>query len=259
MTTQLSNNDSDRRLAKQLGKALEDKVDWESNDDSLVQELAAFRQNKIQKTVNERANTAALWNRIDQQINADSSSSTNIFSMNATRWAAAALLLIASLVGAYYYQFLRGPTLIADSGSSRAAIQLADGSHATLRPHTKLYQITESEERLSYRLTGEAYFEVTPDPARKFQVEAGNGNVTVLGPNLLSAAGATLHGSSLKRDRCSSPANQQPILWSLNPVRLPLSIQIVLNPNWSMIRRMSSPTGFKMSSFLRQAVQRIAF
>jgi len=58
---------------------------------------------------------------------------------------------------------------------------LLDGSVVTLRPNSSLYKIEESESRMTYKLEGEALFEVERDGGRMFEIRAGDAVVEVLG------------------------------------------------------------------------------
>lgn len=182
MATQLPNDDPDLILARQVGQALREGRSPESVDNPLIQELSAFRSRQYQKTDIQRAHSKQLWDRITKEIEQDSTSiPISVLKPKIMRWAAAATIMIAALVGTVYFQHLRGPELIAESGKLIENVQLSDGSEVTLRPHTKLHLLSKTENRSYYQLSGEAYFEVTSDPSRTFEVKAGNGRVRVLG------------------------------------------------------------------------------
>ncbi|MBY6241143.1 FecR domain-containing protein [Methylosinus sp. Sm6] len=75
----------------------------------------------------------------------------------------------------------------------RKLVTLEDGSRALLDSRSSIsVRYSPAERRLSL-LTGEAWFEVAPDPSRPFVVEAGGGTVTALGTAFdvaLEASGA---------------------------------------------------------------------
>lgn len=185
MTTQLEPQDPDLQLAQRLGHALQQDQQAASIDDPLIQLLATSRGRRKQQVSWQHASSEALWKRIHNEMQAGSVNSeaktTRVFPINAMRWAAAALVLLASLAGIYYFGLQQSPALVAEAGSTLKTVQLQDGSLATLRPHSELYKISESPELESYQLDGEAFFDVTQSPSRKFQVQAGEGRVTVLG------------------------------------------------------------------------------
>ncbi len=60
-------------------------------------------------------------------------------------------------------------------------VTLDDGSRVELGPRSAIALRTEPGQRRLVLLRGEAWFEVTPDPARPFVVEAAGGKVTALG------------------------------------------------------------------------------
>lgn len=61
------------------------------------------------------------------------------------------------------------------------AVTLPDGSIARLGPRAALEQVTQGDDRHFRLLKGQAFFEVTRDPAHPFRVEGKYGLVTVLG------------------------------------------------------------------------------
>lgn len=182
MAQQLPNNDPDLQLAQKIGELLAGDQPLESIDNPLIRELSAFRLQREETIAAEQPASEKLWNRIENETTGrEAVTKFRLLDTASIRWAAAAAVLIAALVGFVYSQFLQGPMLIAESKSAMETVQLADGSVATLRPHTQLYQVSENDKQSIYRLAGEAYFEVRPDPERNFTVEAGNGTVSVLG------------------------------------------------------------------------------
>lgn len=66
------------------------------------------------------------------------------------------------------------------TGESRV-VTLADGSTVTLGAHSAIATALAGERRHVTLLSGEAFFEVTPDASRPFVVAAGGVDVTVLG------------------------------------------------------------------------------
>ncbi len=96
---------------------------------------------------------------------------------------AAALLagLIFAFAWLYATRWAGVETIIA--GNSPVELRLPDGTEVTLNRDSKLRYSKkmdrEGERRV--RLTGEAWFEVNPDPGRHFRIEAGDALVEVLG------------------------------------------------------------------------------
>lgn len=97
--------------------------------------------------------------------------------------AAGTLLALAMITGAFFY--LDGPMrLQADviSGVSELpVVELEDGSIVSMNAGSAIaFDYTDSARTIRL-LRGEAFFEVEPDPARPFTVEAGDTQVTALG------------------------------------------------------------------------------
>lgn len=68
------------------------------------------------------------------------------------------------------------------AGSQRSEVTLADGSRVLLNKHSRLtYADTYGMADRTVELEGEAYFEVTRDASRKFEVRMGDASVCVLG------------------------------------------------------------------------------
>lgn len=188
MATQLPNNDSDLLLAKRIGRVLEKGDTLSTLDDPLIEELEAYARSHRQDLDDQAIRSELLWSNIESEIDRTSDKSekkstpvTTLFNTAAVRWVAAAAVLIAAFIGFVYFQYLQGPTLVAESAQSIETVQLPDGSSVTLRPHTQLYELSTTEEGTMYSISGEAYFEVKFIPDRRFIVEAGNGRISVLG------------------------------------------------------------------------------
>lgn len=97
-------------------------------------------------------------------------------------WAAAgvigaALLLIAS-AGVW---MLAQPETYATSLGERRTVRLADGSRVTLDTDSRIEVKLHRTSRKVTLASGQALFDVAPDPSRPFVVEAGDARVTALG------------------------------------------------------------------------------
>ncbi len=72
--------------------------------------------------------------------------------------------------------------LLASAGRGSVAFDLADGNgRVVLAPGSRLDALPSSDGVVRVRLTGDARFDVTHRPARRFEVEAGGATVAVLG------------------------------------------------------------------------------
>ena len=92
-----------------------------------------------------------------------------------SRWAVAAAAVLA--VGAGLWFATRGPDVVAVAQAEVETWAAPDGSTVTLRPNSRLVRLGDR----AYRVEGEAFFAVAPDPDRPFSVETNAATVTVLG------------------------------------------------------------------------------
>lgn len=100
--------------------------------------------------------------------------------------AAAALLIIGLGAGFLYLRnsITIGDRVIIASGADQrdVFVTLRDGSKVWLNRNSKLiYKNSLSGETRNVKLIGEAFFDITPDPARPFIIDAGQANVKVVG------------------------------------------------------------------------------
>lgn len=99
-------------------------------------------------------------------------------------WKTAGLAMAACLVLAIAGPFLLLPGYFADFSTETAELRtlaLADGSAVELGPLSAINTDFSDGQRRVTLLSGEAYFDVKPDPARPFVVSAEGVDVTVLG------------------------------------------------------------------------------
>ncbi len=190
----LPDNDQDLLLARRIGKRLEGDSGLvaDGEEDSFLRILAGLKA--IDSPRIEPKRREVVWARIQDQMSttrpiaipkrrlerAPRPSLRLLRLSPARRWAAVAATVVALIAVAWLLR-PTGPTLVASTGSEAFAYTTVDGSKITLRPHTKLFALTSSGSDVRYRLEGEAFFDVTHNPARRFSVEANNGRVSVLG------------------------------------------------------------------------------
>ncbi|MFD2574400.1 FecR family protein [Spirosoma soli] len=100
-------------------------------------------------------------------------------------WQVAAVVLLASAFGWLYFQNSRTEPIAQLSIASRnETVQktLPDGSKVWLKRGSRLnYPQTFADESREVTLTGEAFFEVVPNPSRPFRIRAAETTVQVLG------------------------------------------------------------------------------
>jgi transmembrane sensor len=111
------------------------------------------------------------------------------------RWAVGASSVAALASIAFFLWPSRAPELAVNeavwvispgarvtASAQPSTVQLEDGSRIELAPHASLIGVARSEAELSLELeTGEASFDVAPDPHRTFRVRSGDVLVQVLG------------------------------------------------------------------------------
>ncbi len=168
--------------AKRLMKGFDPGLSAKSAEDPVLFYLDAYKKSASLSVSAEPSDN--VWESISASVDSDSVKQTgNLKLLNqSVYWKAAAILLAASLlVLAYLTLQPSEPELLASSGSERHVTELFDGSIITLRPYSELYIIEESDERQTYRIDGEAYFDVAENEARLFTAVSGDAQVTVTG------------------------------------------------------------------------------
>lgn len=180
----LPNNDRDLQLARRIGNYLDGISELSMQEDSFTQALLTYKMSRAEAISSAPAiDTDKVWERIEEQTKPASGNEKatvhRIFN-NAKVWAVAASILIAAFIGIYYYT-LPQAEMIASSMQQIKTVILDDGSTVTLRPNSSLYALAMNSAEHTYRLEGEAFFEVTTGEERTFSVEGGNGKVSVLG------------------------------------------------------------------------------
>lgn len=152
-----------------------------SGDDSLFDLLDTYKQTVSLKT--ETTASESVRDAIFESIESNApKKDTSIFTLRSTFLKIAALFLaIAGLGLIYFLMQPSGPQLIAESGSVQQVVELFDGSIVTLRPNSQLYEIESSNDRQTYRIDGEAYFDVAKNQNRLFTAVSGDAKVVVTG------------------------------------------------------------------------------
>lgn len=180
----ISPDDQDLQLARLIGDALPDLNSISATSDSLLNTLLEYKNDVSVSASAIDIDSASLWDSINSSINSDKKSARILHLSPAIRRyavAVAAALLITAFAGIFFYQNLSTPELIGESFSSAEIITLPDGSEVTLRPYSKLYEVSLSETEANYKLDGEAFFNVTTEPNRTFSVRTNQSEVRVLG------------------------------------------------------------------------------
>lgn len=188
-----SNNgtDPDEKLSRDFNKVLNRDLKRSDIDDPLFHLLSRARdEDQHQRREIPVAGKESVWEAVIESAGIQSTGTgsvrktriTPIYSRNRWLKVAAAILLVACASLLLMIQFSdSGPELLAEAGSSLETVELADGSSVTLRPNSSLYEISVTEDRHTYSLSGEALFDVVSSEDRTFTVEAGPGRVVVTG------------------------------------------------------------------------------
>lgn len=172
-----------RELARKIGEQLEQGEPLSKLEEPLLKNLLAIRGSADEVSSTQKKQ---LWNSIASQIG-DKHPSQPVREQHSLRsmrkWAIAATLLIISMGTLMTLQYLQSdtPSLIASSYSDIELVLLEDGSTVSLRPNSSLYLLSEANGSVRYRLEGEAFFDIQSLTDRTFAVEAGDGQVEVMG------------------------------------------------------------------------------
>lgn len=185
----LPENDPDLQMARRIGNYLEGELKQDDFKEPFLQtlfEYSEYRHGKSAHASQSEIDSDEIWSAISD-VTEPKKDSGNIHRLNTsttdskTIWAVAASLLIAAFIGFAVYFYAGRPQIIATSAGKIQTITLKDGSKVTLRPYSSIQALTISSKEQSYKLEGEAYFEVVSNSDRTFSVKAGNGKVSVLG------------------------------------------------------------------------------
>ncbi|MEX0722467.1 MAG: FecR domain-containing protein [Gracilimonas sp.] len=175
----LSPNDPDLLLAQKIGDALPAIESLKGGSDPLLQQLFSYRETRAEQLSD--VDSSSIWDAIESEMQTRKPATIFQLTPAIRRYATAAAVLIAALVGSFLYQNLSGPKLIGESFSTVTKVELSDGSIVSLRPNSKLYEHSISKSEATYSIEGEAYFEVMHDPTRTFAVSTSQAKVEVLG------------------------------------------------------------------------------
>ena len=171
----------DRDRARRLMEGFDPGASPEEANDVLLHYLDAYK--KSASHVVSESPSDDIWTSISASIDSDSDSGKiTQLPARSVFWKAAAILLAASLlVLAYFTLQPSEPVLLASTTADRSSVELFDGSVVTLRPYSELFAIDESETRQTYRIDGEAYFDVAENRDRLFTAISGDAKVVVTG------------------------------------------------------------------------------
>lgn len=185
-------SEKDLKLARKTGRLLKKGEPLSDMDDSLEEDLLRFKEaarGYPEKELTESRNRS--WGKIRSEIqqsgkNSPSNKKKNTpvhkIGFGSLYWKVAAVLLVVVLLSVFIYTLDSDkPLQIAQAIDENITVSLGNGTAATLRPNSSLYEITKDEDRDVYRLVGEAFFSVTKQENRAFVVNAGFGYIEVMG------------------------------------------------------------------------------
>lgn len=180
MANQDSNNNQDTKLAEHIEQVNAGNASLDYTM-ALVPELVEYKAakeswlNTVQSTDrNEVWESVASATRPQATIH-------KLFQSKPMQMAVAAAILVVAMLSVFYIQYVSQPALMGEAGATMATVQLDDGSTITLRPHSKLYEVEQTDSRAAYKLEGEGYFDITSNKSRTFSVQSSSGKVSVLG------------------------------------------------------------------------------
>lgn len=195
----MNNNRFERLLDRYLANI--------ATDEEQAELMSMIHEGSNDDTVRRAIDSMLGKNHVDETMDADSArrvlkgilgsgsqSAGEHPSQTSVKWtwyAAAAVLLIVTSAGSWYYQKQRAPVqpvAVAAQETEQAIfkgkqyVHLPDGSTVLLNDGSRLtYTPNFGEQDREITLTGEAYFDVKHDPLKPFRVITGKITTTVLG------------------------------------------------------------------------------
>lgn len=171
----------DRDRARRLMEGFDPGASPEEADDTLLHYLDAYKKSASLEV--SQSPSKDIWASISASIDSDSDSGKiTKLPFRSVYWKAAAVLLAASLLVLAYFAIQPSePVLLASTNADLSTVVLFDGSVVTLRPYSELFAINESEAQQTYRIDGEAYFDVMENQDRLFTAISGDAKVVVTG------------------------------------------------------------------------------
>jgi ferric-dicitrate binding protein FerR (iron transport regulator) len=184
------------KIEKMTGKDWGDAAAWLSGEESgnkesalplLNEEEDIMKQWNDMKMAESQGNIDVdkAWARVNSRIEAAGNEGrTRRLSFMPSLLKVAATVLVVFGLGWMYFEYGMAEKMTVASLSDQKNIEvvLPDGSKALLNRNSHLtYPEKFGHNNRKVKLTGEAFFEITPDPDRPFTIDAGNARVRVLG------------------------------------------------------------------------------
>ena len=153
-------------------------------------EIKNYWKNMKNSRSKEKVNVDKAWDHLFNRLEEDKLIRSNkefTFKPAYLLRIAAVVIILTTLTftGKYIISnhFLSSKSVLATSSFEKnRVIELSDGSFITLNRDSKVsFPDKFNSRRRKVKLSGEAFFEISPDENRPFIIDAGNGKVTVLG------------------------------------------------------------------------------
>lgn len=187
----MQNQDINSLLAKHFnGELLPEQniavEEWIKSNPEEYSRLKSLLEKAEQTVYNPDCDLDGAWKNIDAQIRGKQTKTVQLVKRTGQRtwWMsiAASLFLVTSFALIYYSAYYNPLITVTSGNFANKQVTLADGSLVTLNANStlKYFKLLSGDKR-QVRLEGEAFFEVTRNPARPFVIEAGKGQVKVLG------------------------------------------------------------------------------
>ncbi len=182
---------------RELSSLLSDEKMEKSDILSHFEAVDKYNTIKYWKEIGEMSNEKEInvdraWNKLYSRIKESGDEPATLtlkksFSAGMILKIAAVVVLAVGLASALFYiyndsSFLRVNTIATNNEQKNLLVSLPDGSTVYLNRNTRLsYNTNYGKGERNVKLTGEAFFEITPDASRPFVVSTGKARVKVLG------------------------------------------------------------------------------
>lgn len=182
----------DLKLAQKVGSMLDEKRSVLSANDFLIDQIVEhkrilYQQCEVELSESKRTSWEKIHSSIQQQKKSEIPGNNQpvihrLSQSNSTIWKVAAVFILAAFLSVFLLrQNVNQPELLVQANNDLLSYTLTDGSQVQLRPHSTLYIVNQTDNEVRYKLEGEAFFDVTKNPARHFLVDAGPGKIEVMG------------------------------------------------------------------------------
>ncbi len=143
-------------------------------------------------SVEKEINIDNAWNKVYSKLNAEELQTGNgparfsLWKSTFIRIAAVALIVLSLGTTAVYLgnngTFSKKIIAATANDQKNLRIELPDGSKICLNRNTEFsYRANFGKHRREVKLTGEAFFEISPDPSKPFIIDAGKARIKVVG------------------------------------------------------------------------------